>query len=438
MFEPRNAETEFTTTTPITYNIDYSPQHLQDPGYTERIAEAPPVLLHVGHDVPFKSMYGPADLFDPWGHRRLSPSEVQTRMERIGKYVEELHEAGSPLVIPYICSMFIFGNAERRKGFWEFYDNWEEYSDLGLGSRPREDPITWIAGEPRKLEHMDTAWEGMVYEPCINRRGWRRFLRSVVALIARVGYDGVFSDVNASSCENACCRRLFARYLAARYTAREMEDLFGFSNPRQVRVGKPGDGLLWVETVNFRGERMADLFSELRREGGRRRDTFILIPNLSPYQHVDGVWDRIGNGQVISSWTPVCPLIMFEEMNQPGLFGKGVVSNFIFQYKLAFANTTRAGCLLYGAKDYHGVSIAMAEASSGGGGAFIQPGYSCPAVRRQYRTFYEQHRGLLKGLVPYSRVGLVFSYQQLAWGSRGAHGGYIQGSRGAHGKARAL
>lgn len=40
-------------------------------------------------------------------------------------------------------------------------------------------------------------------------------------------------------------------------------------------------------------------------------------------------------------------------------------------------------------------------------------------MRRQYRNFYEQHRGLLEGLVPYLRVGLVFSYQQLECGSRG-------------------
>lgn len=417
IFEPNDGENEWRTSVPFTYNIDYAADHVGRDSYEKMIGEAPPVLLHVGHDVPFKSMYGPTDLYDCLGRRLLTPKEVEERIEDLKSYVSELHNAGVKTVIPYICSMFLFGNGERRTGFWEFYDNWERYSGFGFGSRPKKDPVTWSYERPRPLE-MKGAEGSYVYEPCINIPDWRRFLRTVVGHIARVGYDGVFVDVNSSACTKACCRRLFREYLAARYTGKEIEKLFGFDAPGKVRLGRKGEGLLWVETVRFRGERMASLFAEFRNEGRRYRDTFIVLPNLSPFQHVDGVWRRVGNTHVFSSWARECPVIMFEEMQQPGLFCDGVVSNFVLQYKYAFAHRARAGCLLYYASDEPGVQIAMAEVCAGGGGAFIQGGYSCPEVRRRYRVFLKNHADLFEGYRPYSKAGLVFSYEQLAWGTR--------------------
>ncbi len=417
MFEASDRDPGWTTSIPITYNIDYSANHVGNDEYIRMIADAPPVLLHVGHDVPFKSMYGPNELFHCFGEKMLGPREVDERIGVLTEYVRRLHDAGVRLVIPYICSMFIFGDAKKRTGFWQFYDSWEKYYRFGFGSRPRKDPLSWCCEKPRKLDAKGFD-AGYVYEPCISNPDWRRFLRTVVGHIAEVGYDGVFSDVNSSRCQKACCRRLFAEYLAARYTSKEIRDLFGFEAPSKVRLGREGEGLLWLETVRFRGERIATLFAELRNEGRKHRDTFIVTPNLSPFQHVDGVWKRVGNTHHFGAWARECPIIMFEEMQQPGLFRPGVVSNFAFQYKYAFAHASRAGCLLYHATDPSGVHIAIAEAAAGGGGAFIQGHYSCPEVRKEYRAFFSAHGDLFEGYAPHSPVGLVFSYDQLAWGTR--------------------
>jgi hypothetical protein len=418
--EPRDQDPAWTTSVPFTYDIDYAPGHVGSESYIAQIAEAPPVLLHVGHDVPFKSMYGPSDLYDSWSRRMLRPKEIEERIDLLKSYVSGLHEAGVRLVIPYICSMFVFGDAEKRQGYWRFYDNWERYSRFGFGAKPKRDPKKWCYASRRSLgaEVVKRRDGQYVYEPCINHLDWRRFLRTVVAHIAKIGYDGVFVDVNASACRKACCRRLFGEYLAARYTGPEMEKLFGFGSPGEVRLGKRGDGLLWVETTRFRGERMADLFHELRDEGRKHRDSFLVIPNLSPFQHVEGVWERVGISQVFESWARECPVIMFEEMQQPGNFDDGVVSSLAFQYKYAFAQAGKAGCLLYNAVDSAGVQLAIAEAGAGGGGAFIQPAHSCPEIRREYRTFFRERPGLFEGLRPFSTVGLLFLYEQLAWGTK--------------------
>jgi len=414
MTEPSDLEPRWKTAVPFTYIIDYAPDHVGNDGYLKEVADAPPVLLHVCQDVPFKGAYGPGDGFSYFSSRLLYPSEVEQRIITLKEYISQLHRLGVKLVIPYVSSIFIFGNRDKRTGFWEFYDKWERYCEFGFGSKPKQDPITWCCEKPRPIEVEGS----FVYEPCINNPDWRRFLRTIVGHIAKVGFDGVFMDVNSSSCRRSCCRKLFRQYLQAAYSGGEITKLFGFRTPGDVRLGQRGEGLLWGETVRFRGERMANLFSELRSEGRKYRDTFFVLPNLSPYQHVDGVWKRVGNSQVFDAWARECPVIMFEEVQQPGLFAEGVVSNFVFQYKYAFAHRARAGCLLSNALDSWGVQIAIAEAGAGGGGAFIQCGYTCPEVRRRYRAFFRDRAALFEGYEPYASTGLIFSSEQLAWGGR--------------------
>jgi hypothetical protein len=365
-------------------------------------------------------MYGPADEYDCLSRGMLSPGEVRERISDLKEYVSSLRDAGVELVIPYICSMFMFGDARERSGFWGFYDSWDRYSEFGFGRKPDSDPVTWSYQRPRHLgfdrvKNLDGRY---VYEPCINHPDWRRFLRTVVSHIAGVGYDGVFVDVNASACTKPLCRSLFTRYLEGKYTERQIHKLFNFGSRREVKMGRSGDGLLWAETVKFRGERMADLFHELENEGRKYRDEFIVLPNLSPYQHVDGVMKRVGISHVLSAWARECPLVMFEEMQQPGCFGRRTVSNFTFQYKYALAETTLPGCLLYNSQDREGVEISMAEAFAGGGGCFIQGGYSCPDVRNSYMKFLSENPGLFEGLESHAQLGLVFLYDQLSWGSR--------------------
>jgi hypothetical protein len=47
------------TVPPFTYILDYGPQHIHSPEYIERIAAAPPTLLHLGKDVPLTHNWGP-------------------------------------------------------------------------------------------------------------------------------------------------------------------------------------------------------------------------------------------------------------------------------------------------------------------------------------------------------------------------------------------
>ena len=404
----------YETSLPQVYLIDYAADHVDSATYLETVSKAPPDILHLGHDVVFKSHLGACRGFGafPATYELLSPEECDAEILRLRGYVDSLHRAGVKTVIPYICDVLLFGDHLERTGFWKFYDRWDEYERFGLGKKPATDPAEWL----QRVRRDAFPEKGIyVYETCINQPDWQDYLRAVVRIVARCGYDGVFVDVNSFRCEKECCRAPFAKYLQDRFSQKWLEEHFGFTSTEDVRLGREGDGLLEVETFRFRAWSMARLFSVLEAEGASIEPGFLIVPNLSPMASIDAVRKRIGNGQDVGQWAEDVDWLMYEEMQQTWIFEPGTVSDCILQYKFAFANGIRGGMLLYHARDRDGIALAMAEAGAGGGGGLIQHRYDCPEVRARYHAFWDNNRGLFEGLHSQSQVGVCFSQSELYW-----------------------
>ncbi len=166
----RDVSKGWKTTLPFTYVLDYGPRHVSNPDriltiqdrekvpqiqgdseYVNRVGTAPPSLLHLGKDVALNHGWGPVKSLggenEAYGRgdfvTRLTPDQVKDRIATMRELAGDLREAGVRWVIPYICAMTINGNHEKRSGFWEFYDHWDEYRSLGLGPRPASDPFTF-------------------------------------------------------------------------------------------------------------------------------------------------------------------------------------------------------------------------------------------------------------------------------------------------------
>jgi len=409
-----DARLEWTTAVPETYCIEYGLHHLDNPDYAAQIAAHPPQVLHVGWDTVINDMFGPS-MSKPGrllkSVRQLSPAELEERARAVRSFVEAMHAAGVETLLPYQSSMFLFGDHEQRTGFWEFYDRWEEYAEFGIPPRPASDPSEWPGRERRPQP--DTPW--FVYEPCINHPDWRAVLRMTAGWAARVGYDALFSDVNDHSCYRPSCEAAFRRRLCARYGPADLRRLFGFGSSEEVHQGRPGEGLLWVETLRHWGESFAELFAELTVAGRQHMRGFFLLPNSSSYANIDEMWKRRESGQNIRLWARSCPIFMYEKNEQPGRFGAGAISDSILQYKFAFAHGVRAGMLLYNAQEAHSIALANAEAAALGGGAFIQGGYECPQVRMAYRRYFAENGDLLAGYSSHAQVALAFCYDELFW-----------------------
>jgi len=404
----------WTSRTPFTYEIGYERDHVGNPEFTRKVAAGKPGILHTGHDVPLNSATGNTVQFIPEGMRYISPEELPARIKELKAFVREMKEAGAEKVIPYIITMLIIGNPITRTGFWQLYDRWEEFADLGLGPKPETDPIHWLQSGPRPMRIPGV----FAYETTISHPAVQRFLKVCVDLVARCGYDGTFLDVNTMVGFAETDRQWFAQYLRMRYTPEELVSLFAFSSEDDILLGHPGDGLLWVEMQRFRAWAFGQLYAMLTETGRQHVPGFFVVPNLSPMSTVDTLYRRRIVGHTPTYTRAGCGTFMYEIMQQPGRFGMDRIGDNIAEYRYALAHNVQGVVLLYYAGDPDGISLANAEAAAGGGGAFVQPGFDQAETMRFWGEWFKRHRERYDGLHSVHDVGVVFLADEMYWDNR--------------------
>ncbi len=437
------------TKAPFTYILDYGSDHIRSPDYIERISQAPPTLLHLGKDVPFTHNWGPIQALggENQAHgkgddiRRLSPEETRRRIADLTTLADDLHKAGVKWATPYICSMTIGGHPERRTGFWEFFDQWNEYQAFALGPRPATDPIQWLQVTPEGKPFFFYRFEGEFYPPyepniryacCQNRREWRQWTEKVVENIARCGFDGVFVD-NAGSlrCHCEVCRKKWRSWIDGRYTAGQRQELFETESPELGDGKQPG--LLWAETHRFRCACLKEHLEAIG-EAGRRitGEPFVVFPN--------GGEKRPEN---ILHIYPDTDLIMFERSvgpngTHPGMVFRPIVEDVcvkkyndnIFEYKFVQCLRRKVRPILLTRPGYNvprserellemnlaSAALGNAEAAAfgGGGGLLQRADPELMQVQKQYREFFQRHSDLYEGLDSFAEVAVVV-LPDLAW-----------------------
>ncbi len=437
---------------PVTYVLDYGGQHLGNAAWLAATVSAPPQLLHLGKDVVMTHNWGPIVALggenQAYGKgasvRRLSPAETRERMAGLRAMVSALHAGGVTMVMPYICAMTIGGHPERRTGFWEFYDHWDEYREFGLGARPAADPATWLQVNPDGSPHFYYGLTDGGYPPyapniryacCMNNPNWRSWSEQVVRLCAEVGYDGVFVDNGGSQrCYCAFCRDKFRAFLSARYQPPAMEQLFGTSRVADLALATDAkQGLLWVETQRFWMATLREHHLALRAAGERVKQPFYVFPNG-------------GEGRpehVKLTYAPV-DYVMYEKSigefgTNPGLARRRIVrpislthyNDNIYENKLTASVGGREKPIILSRGGYprtnpdwdmnpQSAELGMAEmaAFGNGGGFLVRPEYNTfGAALRKYRQFFTEHADLYSAAVPYARVAVACFPEQKLYGN---------------------
>lgn len=214
-------------------------------------------------------------------------------------------------------------------------------------------------------------------------------------------------------------RRQFQAYLESPELAQTLEERFGSADIRRRCCGAPREMLLWVETQRFWCDSIAAMFARLKgigraalREQGRDSD-FYTVANLGAMATLDAFNKRRVDGINLVHWAPTADLMMFEEMQQPGVLENGVILSNALAFRWAMGAGTRAGTLLYKVADDTAADLAHAEAAAGGGGAFMQPALGAPESRRRWKRFFAEHADLWRGGVSHARVALLFSSDQV-------------------------
>ena len=408
----------------------------RDRVFLSRLREVPPELLIVGKEAPFTHSLGPILSFGGENRtfpavpnrkgesprRMLSPEELRLRVKATEQFTKDVHAAGVKTVVPYISPMTAYGNAEKRQGFFQFFDAWDKYEkDFDLGPRPAGDPVDWTQRDREGKTYFRIGGgsedaEGMTrYSMCVNNPGWRRWQMVVAAWAARVGYDGLWMD-------NVLVHRCYDKYCQA--VAKELgTDLT--REPERV----------WLESYSR-------YFKDLRAEGSQRRGSFFLGGNYPelPYQRavtddldismVEQVW--LGAARILwpgGVWTGYYPAVpnrkVLDERTR-GANGEGSFNN-IWLASLSYAMRGARGVhLLAGAPAGKGPEfahnedsavVALAEGAAFGGGVAVQVTGQYPfnsdndlaahKGRQRFFNFARAHRELYEGLLPAGDVGIV-------------------------------
>jgi len=398
------------STRPFTYVIDYAGNHMGNAEWDAAIEAAPPGLLHVGHDIPVLSVSGPTLAWDVSKFDPASPEQVRERMAQVREFVERMRGLGAVKVIPYIVNCILWGDHETRKGFWHFYDHWNEYAGLGLGTQPPQDPVEWQQEQRRAQQHAGGYW----YTPCPNNPHFQRFLDDLGRMIARCGYHGLFMDVNTCWCFCSACQADFRRFMADRYSPEELRRRFGVKEIAEVSLRDEAPAEYAAEVDLFRAESVQRNLRSVRNAGQEVRPDFLMVANIGPMGNFDGFLHRTGSGKSVLGWARACDYIMFEEWLFPGEAAPGVISDQIMQYKLAFDLGGKAVVLDYKGGTPATSELAWAESAAfGGGGAFVNPGTAFPEARAKYDRFWTAHPDLYEGYETHAEVGVPFLYDRI-------------------------
>ncbi len=451
----RRDGTQWRTSLPFTYVLDYRTEHVGNSNYVAAVASAPPTLLHLGKDVPFNHGWGPIRAFggENQAHgsgdaiARLRSDEVATRITALRLMVDQLHAAGVRYVTPYICSMTLNGDPEKRSGFWEFYDHWDEYRCLGLAPRPRQYPRKWLQtttdGKPRLYYTYDQADYYPAFKinhrfaACWHTKGWRTWLLEVVRFVARTGCDGVFVDNGHSQKSfSPAVLAAFRTHLKNRYSAEQARKLLGindldtavFPDHRAATLAACELHRFWCATTR---EQMATIKTVGSQTLGRE---FVVFPNG-------------GNAVDLQEGLRDTDFVMFEKSvgtygTHPGLVlhpvFEGVtlrsINDNLFEYlfvrslraRVRPVVLTRGGyprTLPHLAMNIDVARLGMAEcaAFSGGGGFLLPPRFDVyQDALNDYREFVESHPELYAGLLPWAD-SVILALPEQDWLGNHAH-----------------
>ena len=441
------------TTLPFTYILDYGTKHLGNDDYLQSVRLAPPTLLHLGKDVPLNHGWGPIRALGGENQAqgsgkaidRISPDKVGERIAGLRRMVDRLHAGGVRWVMPYVCGMTLDGDPQRRTGFWDFYDHWDDYRSLGLCPRPSTNPFDWLQrrADGSVLQYYRYDYPAEYYPAfktnhrfaaCWHSDGWRTWLSEVIRFASRCGYDGVFVD-NACSqrCQCPRCLAAFQGYLNRHFTAAEASKLFVANSLDDIAFPEKGNTLLEAEMTRFWCETIREQLAAFKAIGTKElgRD-FAVFPNG-------------GRPAYIQRALMDTDFVMFEKSigdygTHPGLvlsplFKDVVVRAYndnIFEHKFVQCLRRRVKPIILSRAGYprrpperilnaNAARLGMAEcgAFSGGGGFLLRPYFGVyHDALNEYRRFFEEHPELYAGLDSYAQVAVLACPEQEWQGNR--------------------
>ncbi len=442
---------------PLTYVITYTEGLTTSDSWAEQMHESPPDFLHHGHDVPLNNLWGPTKGFSGWiPDHTCKPADINRKIDALRKGIDRLHGFGVGRVFPYVNASIIGGSIDKRtthnffsysadtttaQAFFHFWRRLDEFAEFGCDRIPKEDPLDWMQ---RTFFHFETDTPYLRYEPCLRRESWLEFLEIVVGLIAKAGYDGVFSDDNLVQCFCPQCQRDFREFLREEYADRAAElearvpiaqtmlysDDGKGTGPamRRPTTGKlsvgpdltedalpidPWATLLWEASQEFWGQTIGDMLLRVRDAGRKHNPNFFVVPNWGMSMTVKEYAHRRQLGHHFLRWQPGGIWQLMEDGGGHGYIAPGLAEDFWTLCRAYVAHGAEPALLAYTGGDEKQQLLGFAEVASVNAGAWVESGNNFAETRKAYRTFFENRWELFDQAEPFCHVGVLYSMSDI-------------------------
>lgn len=214
------AKPPFWFNTMVAHWTDYA-----DPDYLKFLEEAKPEVAQVGfYGVTFYSL-----AHTPFGKGYPAHMPVQGTAECAQWFADlnrQIHQRG-PRVVGHFNVTFIFGDPQKKAGFFEWYDKgWDEKA---LGPKPVADPTEMLQ---KKLDgslittnsYSIGGWPE--YHGCLVNPKWRACLKAMMKSAIDRGVDGLIANYYyRRDCMCEYCQASFRDYLTKNYTAVHLKEM---------------------------------------------------------------------------------------------------------------------------------------------------------------------------------------------------------------------
>lgn len=226
----------------------------------------------------------------------VTRAEFDSMMAEAKKFNDSYHDKGY-IVLRYL-STSLNGNSESNKdipkkdqiNFLKFYnERWNDFEDY-IGTKPEEDPTTWImvkadgsfpyyryAPYGQETDEGFEAW-GVPVHP-----GYLQMMEGRIRAQAETGIDGSYIDwthIAEETSYDKYSRKGFIEYLNNNLPAEIAKEKYGTSDYANINLPEKRGEKFWMEWITYRGTQVAEFHKHMRATARKYNPHFMISGNV--------------------------------------------------------------------------------------------------------------------------------------------------------------
>ncbi len=247
----------------------------------------------------------------------VTRDKFDTSIENAKKFNDKYHDNGY-IVLRYLSTSL---NGDTRTNLdipidtqidlLEFYNSsWLDFEDY-IGTKPIDDPTTWITRRPdgtfpfyRYAPYGRTPDEGFETWGCPNNPDYVRMMKGRIRAQAETGIDGSYIDwtqIAGGTCYCNYTKEAFKKYLDAYFPIETAKNKYGVSDYSKIQLPQMYGDKFWMEWLKFRGKSVAEFHKTMRTAAREVNPNFMISGNVfGGFGYGPIAYDAAGNMEMLA------------------------------------------------------------------------------------------------------------------------------------------